>query len=157
MGMSKVIGRDNKQARSATDIIELEFDEPIVRVESGQNFSLALNEEGKVYVWGSNSFGQLGTGSLNDLKEPSKLSTLLREKIVDVSCGDNFAGVVTEKGEVFTWGFGNDGQLGHGDKSDQYLPRRINLDKKIHQISCGGSHTGLVTESGNLLVMGRGR
>lgn len=65
--------------------------------------------------------------------------------MTDISCGNNFSGVVTEKGEVFTWGFGNDGQLGHGDKSDQFLPRRVNLDKKVRQISCGGSHTAVLT------------
>lgn len=65
---------------------------------------------------------------------------------------------MTEKGEVYTWGFGNEGQLGHGDKSDQFLPRKINnIGDKIVQISCGGGHTAMVTASNKLLMMGRGR
>jgi alpha-tubulin suppressor-like RCC1 family protein len=59
---------------------------------------------------------------------------------------------------VFTWGFGNEGQLGHGDKSDQFQPRKIaNLKSKVKAISCGGAHTALLTEAGKLLMVGRGR
>jgi hypothetical protein len=58
---------------------------------------------------------------------------------------------------VYTWGFGNDGQLGHGDKSDQFLPRKIALQAKIKAISCGSAHTALVTVTGKLLMVGRGR
>ena len=58
---------------------------------------------------------------------------------------------------MYTWGFGNEGQLGHGDKSDQFLPRKINIDSKIYSISCGGGHTALLTANGLLYMMGRGR
>lgn len=67
MGPSKVIGVDGKQAKLPTDIIQLDIGDEIVRVESGPNFSMALNRDGRVYVWGSNTFGQLGTGSLKNL------------------------------------------------------------------------------------------
>ena len=67
MGPSKAIGVNGTQAKLPTDIIELEIPDEIVRVESGPNFSMALNREGRVYVWGVNTFGQLGTGSLNNL------------------------------------------------------------------------------------------
>lgn len=126
-------------------------------MESGVNFSLALNRDGKVYVWGDNKFGQLGTGSLKSVYDPTPLDELYREKVVDISCGDNYAGAVTEDGKVYTWGFGNEGQLGHGDKSDQFLPRKINLSSKISRISCGGAHTALLTDNGKLFMMGRGR
>jgi alpha-tubulin suppressor-like RCC1 family protein len=59
---------------------------------------------------------------------------------------------------VYTWGFNNEGQLGHGDKSDQFLPRKINsLKDKVKQISCGGGHTALITANNKLFMMGRGR
>lgn len=78
--------------------------------------------------------------------------------IVDISCGDNYSGVVTSNGDVYTWGFGNEGQLGHGDKSDQQLPRKINnLKDKVVAISCGGGHTAMVTNTNKLLILGRGR
>jgi alpha-tubulin suppressor-like RCC1 family protein len=39
----------------------------VVKVVSGINFTLALNDEGKVFVWGNNTFGQLGTGGLRNV------------------------------------------------------------------------------------------
>lgn len=126
-------------------------------MESGPNYSMALSESGKIYVWGNNNFGQLGTGSLNSLNQPYLLDTAFNEKIKDISCGDNFSGAITENGDVYTWGFGNEGQLGHGDKSDQLLPRKIQINQKITKISCGGSHAAMLTAQGKLFMMGRGR
>ena len=97
----------------------------VSKITSGINFSMALNKSGKVFVWGNNTYGQLGTGSLKNVQKPQIIEALIKEKVKDISCGDNYAGIVTESGEVYTWGFGNEGQLGHGDKSDQFLPRRI--------------------------------
>jgi len=37
---------------------------------------MALNEEGKVYVWGNNLNGQLGTGGLRNVWKPTLLETL---------------------------------------------------------------------------------
>ncbi len=118
---------------------------------------MALAESGKVYVWGNNNFGQLGTGSLNSVNNPSQIDALYDNNVIDICCGDNFSGAVTRTGEVYTWGFGNEGQLGHGDKSDQMLPRKKQFDQKVKKISCGGAHAALLTEQGKLYMMGRGR
>lgn len=65
MGKSPIKGKNGKVGTSATDLIELDlFD--VKKVQSGQNFSMALNKDGKVFVWGNNTFGQLGTGSLKN-------------------------------------------------------------------------------------------
>mgnify|MGYP002367462933 CR=1 FL=1 len=56
------------------------------------------------------------------------MEALKFEKVVDISCGDNFTGAITQNGDVYTWGFGNEGQLGHGDKSDQKIKKKINLN-----------------------------
>lgn len=62
MGKSPVKGKGGKTGISPTDVVELDLYD-IQKVQSGQNFSMALNKEGKVFVWGNNNFGQLGTGS----------------------------------------------------------------------------------------------
>lgn len=91
------------------------------------------------------------------MKEPRELEALKFEKVVDISCGDNFTGAITQNGDVYTWGFGNEGQLGHSDKSDQPLPRKININEKIKKISCGGAYAALLSTQGKLFMMGRGR
>lgn len=52
---------------------------------------------------------------------------------------------VTEDGELFTWGYGSNGRLGHGDEKDQHKPVRVQwfTDNSIliRRVRCGGHHT----------------
>jgi len=69
MGKSPIKGREGKTGTTTTDLVELDlFD--IQKIQSGQNFSMALSKNGKVFVWGNNTYGQLGTGSLRNETEP---------------------------------------------------------------------------------------
>lgn len=77
MGKSPIKGKDGKSGISSTDIVELDLYD-VQKVQSGQNFSMALNKEGKVFVWGNNTFGQLGTGSLRNENEPIQLDHFIR-------------------------------------------------------------------------------
>ncbi|NWU69883.1 RCCD1 protein, partial [Pterocles burchelli] len=42
-----------------------------------------------------------------------------------VSCGSRHTAVVTCGGELYTWGWGKYGQLGHGDSASSDRPRRV--------------------------------
>ena len=78
-------------------------------------------------------------------------------KVVDFSCGEEHSAYVDSRGNVHTWGYGQDGQLGHSVKESLKTPKRVNMDQKVSKVVCGGGHTGVVTESGDLFLMGRGR
>jgi alpha-tubulin suppressor-like RCC1 family protein len=45
--------------------------------------------------------------------------------VIDVAAGDNFSIVCTEGGEVWTWGEGSGGKLGHGDQKEQREPMLV--------------------------------
>ena len=61
--------------------------------------------------------------------EPMKVNP----KIRSMSCGSNHSMVITEEGDLFTWGMGSDGVLGHGTFVDSYLPTKVN-DKKVKNV-----------------------
>ena len=63
LGDTSLKGVNGVKAKSKTELLELGINK-VVKVVSGINFTLALNDEGKVFVWGNNTFGQLGTGGL---------------------------------------------------------------------------------------------
>lgn len=65
MGKSPIKGLTGRSGMNPTDVIELPLTN-IKKVQSGLNNSMALSKEGQVYVWGNNTFGQLGTGSLRN-------------------------------------------------------------------------------------------
>ena len=64
---------------------------------------------------------------------------------------------MNDKGDVFTWGYGRDGQLGHGDTTSQTIPKKVQIGEKVSKVSCGGSHTAFLTEKNELWVCGKGR
>ena len=66
LGDTSLKGVNGVKAKSKTELLELGINK-VVKVVSGINFTLALNDEGKVFVWGKNTFGQLGTGGLRNV------------------------------------------------------------------------------------------
>ena len=55
-------------------------------------------------------------------------------------------------GEVYSWGEGDDGKLGHGNKTSCDRPRVIEAlrGKDIIYIACGGAHSAAITATGML-------
>jgi len=86
-------------------------------IAAGFTHSLAATEKGQVYSWGNGAFYQLGHGNKQDEKEPKAIKKLAEVKISQVSCtrGEKNAHsmAVAETGEVYTWGAGYKGKLGH--------------------------------------------
>lgn len=54
---------------------------------------------------------------------------------------------IEEEGEVYTWGRGDDGRLGHGDNGWKFVPRLVEelRGKSVRQVTCGSYHTAAVT------------
>lgn len=98
-----------------TDAFEL-VDDFIVKIELGNDHSVALSHQGQVFVWGDNSLGQLGTDDEAVLspKNITDIFDLGDDTIIDVDLGYNHTGVLSETGRVFVFGDNNFGQLGIG-------------------------------------------
>ena len=76
---------------------------------------------------------------------------------MDFSCGEEHSAFIDGSGNVFTWGCGLQGQLGHGDTNNQTKPQKVQLDFKVKQVACGGAHTGFVSTNDEVWMCGRGR
>jgi alpha-tubulin suppressor-like RCC1 family protein len=110
-----------------------------------------------LYSWGSSQFGQLGLGDDKDKHTPELVKALLHENPKLVRLGGSTSCVVTENGHLFTFGKGQDGSLGHGDVSNESLPRLVEdlVGKKVVQVGLSMYHVGAVTEDGQLFMWGR--
>jgi hypothetical protein len=74
-----------------------------------------------------------------------------------VSCGRFHTACVTESGALYTWGRGANGQLGHGDVSDQATPKRVESglkDKIMVKVACGENHSAAVDSAGAIYTTG---
>lgn len=93
----------------------------VTQIASGAYHNLMLSAEGFLYSWGSNSSGQCAQ-SVNNYSEvfmPIRIfsnQTQHHRRVVQIDCGDNFSGYLTEDGNAYTFGDNTEGQLGIGDK-----------------------------------------
>lgn len=78
------------------------------------------------HVSGKNTSGQLGLNHEVTQLFPSQLKTLRNVRVKYIACGEDFSVFLTHDGGVFTCGSGKHGQLGHGNTSDEILPRKVN-------------------------------
>lgn len=69
----------------------------------------------EVFSWGSGVNYQLGTGNAHIQKLPCKVDSLHGSVVKLVSAAKFHSVAVTSRGEVYTWGFGRGGRLGHPD------------------------------------------
>ena len=97
---------------------------------------IALDNEGKVYTWGDNSFGQVGDGSNEDRNTPiciSDLDNSLKGKTITNIYSNSYAVVaLDDEGKVYTWGDNSFGQVGDGSNEDRNTPICISdLDNSL--------------------------
>ena len=51
-------------------------------------------------------------------EEPTLITGLAGKQVVQVACGSTHSAAVTSEGELYSWGRGNYGRLGHGETAD---------------------------------------
>ncbi len=99
----------------------------ITSAAGGAGHSLVLAEDGTVFSWGSNSRGQLGVGRSEGFTPwPRRVEALSGLKVRSVAVWEHTSYAVSAAGELFTWGYGLEGRLGHGpDVANEHTPRRV--------------------------------
>eukprot|EP01132_Coremiostelium_polycephalum_P007415 gene7415-9116_t len=136
-------------------------DTEIVDVSAGWAFSAAVSKKGELFTWGFNEKGQLGLGDRWFHGIPQHVKALSRFHINSVSCGRQHIGAITDKGELFTWGLGVFGQLGHSNLKSYLHPVMVKAFAepefiKIEQVACGANFTMARTSEGRLYSFGHG-
>eukprot|EP00741_Cyanophora_paradoxa_P003473 tig00000711_g3373.t1 len=73
------------------------------------------------------------------------------------ACGCDHTVAVTENGDVYSWGRGDSGQLGHNDFRHLSVPRLLlapPLQRKSRMVACGTSHTLVLADNGEVYAFG---
>ena len=118
----------------------------------GEFHTITLSDDGTLYSFGYNNYGQLGLGHKNNVSLPTPIPNL--PQINMISCGASFTVCVDHEG--FIWSFsGNDfGQLGTGNKTNFNVPQKIQDIPPVLSVSCGAYHTLIITTDSNLWSCG---
>ncbi|MBT5745766.1 MAG: hypothetical protein HOI31_05685 [Gammaproteobacteria bacterium] len=113
---------------------------PITAIACGDVHTLAVRANGEVWSWGRGANGRLGHGSTSDVFTPRNIEYFAEtgRRMIDVAAGKNFSLALSDGGEVFAWGNGEDGQLGSPVKESVH-PKLVEKLKnyRIGTISAG--------------------
>ena len=138
----------------------------IVDIVKSGFFKVALDDNGKVYTWGSNVGGQLGNGTENDSSVPicisdTENSVLKGKNIKNISANGYTVCAIDDNGKVYTWGDNERGQLGNGTKNDSSVPICISdtensvlKGKNIKNISANGNTVCALDDNGKVYTWG---
>lgn len=135
----------------------------IIAIACGDDHSLALSDEGKVYAWGGNTFGQLGDGSTAPRFSPVAVNmsgVLAGKTIVAIGGGHTHSIALTSDGQIFAWGYNQNGQLGNGTGANSSVPVAVNMNgalagRTVKSIAAGGDHNVVLTLDGKVYAWGR--
>lgn len=130
-----------------------------IAVACGYNFSVVLRNDGTVWTFGNNEFGQLGDGTY--------LSSLLPVQVKDtagnnplrhiaaIAAGEDHVLALDSAGRIFTWGSNKNGQLGDpftGKKSNR--PMRLASLSGARFITAGGRNSAAKLQDGSIHIWG---
>jgi alpha-tubulin suppressor-like RCC1 family protein len=134
----------------------------IVDVSCAQNHSIALTASGSVFTWGHNvpALSHHPSDSSNDRQTfpagssgspspspsaPQEVSLSSYGPVASVCASQDHCAIVTQQGDLVTWGCGQQGVLGHGRGNTwQPSPKRVAGVKKAVAVAAGHQHTAVL-------------
>ncbi len=134
-------------------VIRLEIDgtgkidgKKVKQISLGYRHSAAITEDGSLYMWGCNNYGQLGDESWEDSTVPKKVM----DNVAAVSLGDEHSAAITEDGSLYVWGIRYGGQRGtitYGNEPEKIM-------NNVAAVSLGKSQSAAITSDGSLYMWG---
>ena len=130
------------------------------RVVCGKSHTLWIDTNHNLWAAGRGICTGLGSGDTNEL-----LAQMIPNfKAINIAAGEAHSMAIedTKERQLFTWGFGGYGCLGHGDRSDKKVPRHVRMfaDKKVARrsslvnIAAGAKHSIVLTNYCEVYVFG---
>lgn len=140
------LGHGDKEARLEPACVSPLIDYNFLKAACGHCLTIALTTSGQIFTMGSSVYGQLGN-SHSDGKQPCLVEDkLIGEPVEEIACGAYHVAVITSRNEVYTWGKGANGRLGHGDTEDRKTPSLVEAlkDRHVKYIACGSNYTAAI-------------
>ncbi|KZC14969.1 PREDICTED: ultraviolet-B receptor UVR8 [Dufourea novaeangliae] len=127
-----------------------------VDIACGFDHTILLAENGDVYSMGMGTRGQLGHNDLEDCDSPKLVEALAGLKVVQISAMGWHSAVVTDQGDLYTWGWNTYGELGLSGMDSKVVAvpslvdftddRNESLEILVKKVECGNTFTVCVMD-----------
>ncbi|KAJ0977333.1 hypothetical protein J5N97_012807 [Dioscorea zingiberensis] len=142
-------------------------------ISAGTWHAAVLGRDGRVCTWGWGRHGCLGHGDEDFVVTPKVVEALSMIKVVHIAAGDYTTFVVSEDGDIYSFGSSLSLNLGHDVEGDGQVVnvQNVVLPKLVTTLKCGkervtrisvtnsifwNSHTFVLTDAGNVYAFGAG-
>lgn len=125
---------------------------PYTIISGGFNFTLAVKEDGSLWAWGTNAYGQLGDGTTVNKLIPTRIGA--DTDWASVAAGNYHSLALKKDGTLWAWGFNGNGQLGLGDTVTRVVPTQVGAETDWAAVDAGAEHSVGIKADGTLMAWG---
>ena len=139
-------------------LVEALMGKRVLQVAAGCYHTAAVTNECELFTFGCGNLGQLGHGGIQNEWVPRKVNMPNDKRVQQVAAGVTHTAAITSEGELFTFGSGKEGALGHGKRENLYTPHKVDAfeGKRVFQVAAGACHTAVITTDDELFTFGSG-
>ncbi|MCA6436399.1 MAG: T9SS type A sorting domain-containing protein [Bacteroidetes bacterium] len=127
----------------------------VVAIAAGRFFSLAVKNDGTVWTWGQNLYGQLGNGNTTDSNTPVQVSGLAGINSAIAAAGAFHCHALKNNGTVWSWGRNTHGNLGNNTVADSNVPVQMTNFSNPVGMAAGTNFSLFFKADGSLWGTGR--
>jgi alpha-tubulin suppressor-like RCC1 family protein len=135
--------------------IPVQTDVRFAKVSVGQGHVCALSEQGKLYCWGRNNYGQLGV-STQDEQTRTPQPVVGETQYVSIAAGQFHSCATDVAGKLWCWGLTKDGLLGVQSAQPEIRVPALLIGDDWDSVSVNWLHSCALKKSGSLFCWGRG-
>jgi alpha-tubulin suppressor-like RCC1 family protein len=150
-----VVRSDGSVYNTSTSTTSAPLINQVKEIAGGGKHTIALKEDGTVWSWGGNDYGQLGDGSTMDNTYrtiPVQVNGI--SNCIAVSGGSAHSLALLADGTVWAWGYNEYAQLGDSSTTHRNVPVKVKQLSGAIAISAGGLHSVALKADGTVWVWG---
>lgn len=119
----------------------------------GWSHVLAIRQNGTLWAWGNNAYGQVGDGTTTTPRaSPLQVGTSTQWR--SIAAGQSHSIATQQDGTLWGWGYNGAGELGDGTYTSHSSPTQIGTDSTWASVSSGSNHGYGIKQDGTLWIWG---
>ncbi|XP_021116719.1 E3 ISG15--protein ligase HERC5-like isoform X2 [Heterocephalus glaber] len=117
------LGLGHTKNTDSPSLVEVPDNQKVECVACGGAHTALLTQDGLMFTFGAGKHGQLGHNSTKNELRPCLVTELSGNRVTQIACGRwHTLAYASDLDKVFSFGFGEEGQLGNGGKHNQLIP-----------------------------------